>query len=416
MQALLDFLKRVEIFKDLGRETLEKIATICEEKRLPRGTVVYRTGETPESFYILKQGAVSHPSLLGGRGSSDGLVRAPGDLFGLAAVVEEMKRRLFTVECLEDTTVYAINGARLREILKLDPSTGYAVMQRFAGLMAKAEGSIPARTGALSIRNAGKIYDPEGVHVIAVEDCSVEVPPGGICVVVGPSGCGKTTLLNTIAGFDNLTSGEIYLDGDLIAAPGRALKPGPDRIVVFQQGALFPWKTVLDNVTYGPVIQGKMSRKESEDHARGLMEKVGLAGIESQYPGEISSGMRRRVEIVRALINDPKILLLDEPFRALDALTKSVMHEYLLELYDLSHKTIFFITHDLEEAIFLGDLVVIMTTRPGRVKKLISVDLPRPRTYRMLTSKRFLALKQETIEGVHEEALKAFEAGERELA
>src|SRR5207249_8988421 len=199
-------------------------------------------------------------------------------------------------------------------------------------------------------------------------------------------------------------------------APGRDLKPGPDRIVVFQHGALFPWKTVLDNVTYGPVVQGAMSRREAQARARELMGKVGLAGIETQYPGEISSGMRRRVEIVRALINDPKILLLDEPFRALDALTKSVMHEYLLELYDLSRKTIFFITHDLEEAIFLADQVVVMTTRPGRVKTLIHVDLPRPRTYRMLASPRFLELKQETIEGVHEEALKAFEAGERELA
>ncbi len=289
-------------------------------------------------------------------------------------------------------------------------------MQRFAGLMAKAEGFVPGRTGGLSIKNAGKIYDPDGARVVAVEDCSFEVPPGGICVVVGPSGCGKTTLLNTIAGFDNLTAGEIYLDGALIAAPGLALKPGSDRIVVFQHGALFPWKTVLDNVTYGPVIQRTMSRKAAQAQARALMEKVGLAGIESQYPGEISSGMRRRVEIVRALINDPKILLLDEPFRALDALTKSVMHEYLLELYDLSHKSIFFITHDLEEAIFLADLVVVMTTRPGRVKKLIAVDLARPRTYRMLSSSRFLELKQETIEGVHAEALKAFEAGERELA
>ncbi len=276
--------------------------------------------------------------------------------------------------------------------------------------------SVEARTGGLSIRHAGKIYDPEGVHVVAVEDCSFEVPAGGICVVVGPSGCGKTTLLNAIAGFDQLTTGEVHLDGRLIAAPGRELRPGPDRIVVFQNGALFPWKTVLDNVSYGPIIQGVMARREAEARARELMEKVGLAGIEGQYPGEISSGMRRRVEIVRALINDPKIVLLDEPFRALDALTKSVMHEYLLELYDLSHKTIFFITHDLEEAIFLADLVVIMTTRPGRVKKLIQVDLPRPRTYRLLSSKRFLELKQETIEGVHEEALKAFEAGERELA
>jgi NitT/TauT family transport system ATP-binding protein len=416
MDDLLTFLAGVEIFKDLGRETLARIAGLCEEKRFARGAVVYRTGDPPELFYILQQGAVSHPSLLSTRRSADGLVRAPGDLFGLAAVVERMDRRVFTVQCLEDCRVLAINGARLREILKLDPDTGYAVMQRFAGLMAAIEGVLPAPTGGLSIRQAGKIYDPDGVHVVAVDDCSFEVPAGGICVVVGPSGCGKTTLLNAIAGFDHLTSGQIHLDGTLIAAPGKDLKPGSDRIVVFQHGALFPWKTVLENVTYGPVIQRKMSRRDAETEARTLMEKVGLAGIEGQYPGEISSGMRRRVEIVRALINDPKILLLDEPFRALDALTKSVMHEYLLELYDLSRKTIFFITHDLEEAIFLADLVVIMTTRPGRVKKLITVDLPRPRTYRMLSSSRFLALKQETIEGVHEEALKAFEAGERELA
>jgi NitT/TauT family transport system ATP-binding protein len=416
MTEVATFLRSVEIFRDLDADLLEKIVEICEERRLARGTIVYRTGDPPDYFYILRRGAVSHPSLLGQRDPGEGVVRQPGDVFGLAAVVETMKRRVFTVQCLEESEVLAIPGDRLCELLKLEPATGYAVMQGFAGLMARAEGHVPARAGGLSIDRAGKIYDPEGVHVVAVEQCSFEVPPGGICVVVGPSGCGKTTLLNTIAGFDHLTSGEIRLDGGVIAAPGRELKPGPDRIVVFQHGALFPWKTVLDNVVYGPVIQRRMTRRQAEEQARELMARVGLAGIERQYPGEISSGMRRRVEIVRALINDPKILLLDEPFRALDALTKSVMHEHLLELYDLSHKTIFFITHDLEEAIFLGDLVVVMTTRPGRVKKLITVDLPRPRTYRMLTARRFLDLKQEAIEGVHEEALKAFEAGERELA
>ncbi len=395
---------------------LARAAAIAEERRWPRGTIVYRTGDPPDFFYVLVRGAVSHPQLLVSGDPGAGVVRHPGDVFGVAAVVEEMKRRVFTVQCLADTEALAIPGGRLRELLKLDPGTGYAVMQRFAGLMAKAEGFVPGRSGGLGIWNAGKIYDPEGVHVVALQDCSFEVPAGGICVVVGPSGCGKTTLLNAIAGFDHLTSGEVRLDGEVIAAPGRELKPGPDRIVVFQGGALFPWKTVLENVIYGPVIQKRKSRREAEAQARELMGKVGLAGIEHQYPGEISSGMRRRVEIVRALINDPKILLLDEPFRALDALTKSVMHEYLLELYDLSHKTIFFITHDLEEAIFLGDLVVVMTTRPGRVKKLIPVDLQRPRTHRMLTSRRFLELKQEAIEGVHAEALKAFEAGERELA
>jgi NitT/TauT family transport system ATP-binding protein len=416
MDDLARFLGRVEIFKDLDRATWEKITSACEDRRFPRGAVVYRTGEAPDFFYILKTGAVSHPSLLGVRGSAGGVVRAPGDVFGIAAVVEEMKQRVFTVECLEDTTVCAINGARLREILKMDPSSGYAVMQRFAGLMAKAEGFVPSRSGGLSIKRAGKIYDPEGVHVVAVEDCSFEVPPGGICVVVGPSGCGKTTLLSIVAGFDSLTSGTIAMDGTLLAAPGKRLAPGADRMVVFQNGALFPWKTVLWNVICGPVLHGRLSREEAEARARALLAQVGLAEVEGQYPGQLSGGMKRRVEIVRALMNDPAVLLLDEPFRALDALTKGVMHECLLQLYDLTAKTVFFITHDLEEAIFLADRVIVMTTRPGRVKKVIEVDLPRPRDYLALSTPRYLELKEEALEAIHEEALKAFEAGERELA
>jgi NitT/TauT family transport system ATP-binding protein len=274
----------------------------------------------------------------------------------------------------------------------------------------------PTTVGALSIRSAGKIYDPDGIHVVALEDFSVEIHAGELCVVVGPSGCGKTTLLNAVAGFDQLTSGEIYLDNTLLAHAARRLLPGSDRMVVFQQGALFPWKTVLWNVTCGPIMQGRMSRRDAEQEARYLLERVGLRGIDHQFPGELSGGMKRRVEIVRAFINDPKVLLLDEPFRALDALTKSVMQEYLLQLYDLTQKTIVFITHDLEEAIFLADKVVVMTTRPGRVKKTLLVDLPRPRDYRVLGSETFLSLKDEALEAIHEEALKAFQAGERELA
>lgn len=273
-----------------------------------------------------------------------------------------------------------------------------------------------ARSGGLSIRNVGKVYDPEGIHVVALQEFSFDISPGEFCVVVGPSGCGKTTLLNIIAGFDTLTSGEIAMDGSILTAPGKRLAPGADRMVVFQHGALFPWKTVLWNVTCGPVLQGRLSRSEAEAQARQLLARSGLAEIEHQYPGELSSGMRRRVELVRALMNDPKVLLLDEPFRALDALTRSVMHEHFLELYDLAHKTVFFITHDLEEAIFLADRVVVMTTRPGRVKKVIEVDLPRPRDHRVLTTARYGELEEEALEAIHEEALKAFETGERELA
>ncbi|MGB1447449.1 MAG: ABC transporter ATP-binding protein [Arenicellales bacterium] len=271
--------------------------------------------------------------------------------------------------------------------------------------------------GAISIRNVTKIYDPGGADVLALDDCSLEIASGEVCMIVGPSGCGKTTLLNAIAGFHSITEGQIDLDGEMLCGPGKELATqGADRVVVFQNGALFPWKTLADNVAYGPIVQGVMNKAEARDKAETMLAEAGLGGVADKYPGEVSSGMARRAEIVRALINDPKVLLLDEPYRAMDALTKSIMHESLLEVYDRTKVTIFFITHDLEEAIFLGDRVVVMTTRPARTKKIVDVKIDRPRDYRLLSSEEFRVLVQETKEAVHEEAVKAFEAGERELA
>ena len=271
--------------------------------------------------------------------------------------------------------------------------------------------------GAISIRNVTKVYDPGGADVLALDDCSLEIAPGEVCMIVGPSGCGKTTLLNAIAGFHSITEGQIDLDGEMLCGPGKELATqGADRVVVFQNGALFPWKTLVDNVAYGPVVQGLMSKSEAKDKALTMLAEAGLDGVADKYPGEVSSGMARRAEIVRALINDPKVLLLDEPYRAMDALTKSIMHEALLEVYDRTKVTIFFITHDLEEAIFLGDRVVVMTTRPAKTKKIVDVKISRPRDYRLLSSEEFRVLVEETKEAVHEEAVKAFEAGERELA
>jgi len=269
--------------------------------------------------------------------------------------------------------------------------------------------------GAIRIDQVVKVYDPEGAAVLAVDHCSLDIRPGEICMIVGPSGCGKTTLLNAIAGFHSVNSGSIHLDGEMLCGPDKPkAAPGPDRIVVFQNGALFPWKTVLENVAFGPVMQGKLRWPEAFDKARHMMADAGLSGTEHNYPGELSSGVRRRVEIVRALMNDPKVLLLDEPYRALDSLTKSVMHEALLEIYYKNPVTIFFITHDLEEAVFLGHRVVVMTTRPCKPKKILEVDIPHPRDYGILTAPRFRQLMDETIEAVHEEALKAFAAGEKE--
>lgn len=271
-------------------------------------------------------------------------------------------------------------------------------------------------SGAISIRNVSKTYDPLGLNLLAIDNCSADIAADEFCVVVGPSGCGKTTLLNAIAGFHDITRGEILLDGGPICTPTYTAPPGADRMVVFQNGALFPWSTVLNNVAYGPTVQGTASAREARKQAQALLAELGLPDIGGRYPNELSSGMRRRVEIARALINDPKVLLLDEPFRAMDALTKGVAQEFLLQVYDKVRKTVFFITHDLEEALFLADRVLVMTTRPGRIKYVLNIDFERPRTFRMRSSRRYLELKSEVFAAVREEAAKAFEAGERELA
>lgn len=269
--------------------------------------------------------------------------------------------------------------------------------------------------GALRFDGVVKRYGGGAGELVAIDGCSFDVQAGDICVVVGPSGCGKTTLLNAVAGFHPIDGGTITLDGRLLCGPGQPrAEIGPDRIVVFQNGALFPWKTNLENVAFGPIVQGTLSRADAFDKARRLLADAGLAGHEDAFPGQTSSGVRRRVEIARALMNDPAVLLLDEPFRALDSLTKSVMHETLLETHARNRVTIFFITHDLEEALFLGTRVVVMTTRPARPKLILDVDLPFPRRYDVVTSQRFRTLLHQATEAVHAEARKAFELGERE--
>lgn len=271
-----------------------------------------------------------------------------------------------------------------------------------------------AVNGAVTIDAVGKVY---GETVVALEDCSLEIAAGEFLALVGPSGCGKSTLLNILAGFDHPTRGTVTLDGAPLASADRAAHPGPDRIVVFQEGALFPWKTVLDNVTYGLKVQRQTAPEEARARALDMLARCGgLDRVAHQFPGQISSGMQRRVELVRALINDPKMLLLDEPFRAMDTVSKGRMHQHLLDIHAQFPKTVFFITHDLEEAILLADTVAVMTTRPGRIRSRVAVDLPRPRHARMIASERFVALKEQLIAAVHEEALKAFERGERELA
>lgn len=271
--------------------------------------------------------------------------------------------------------------------------------------------------GALNFGNVGKVYDPNGAAVVALDDWSATIRPGEFVAIVGPSGCGKSTLLNIIAGFDQLTSGIITLDGTTLAAPGHAPKPGPNRVVVFQNATLFPWMTVLENVIYGATRQRRMSTAEARTRGLEMLRLCGgLDTAAERHPAQLSSGMQRRVEIVRALMNEPDVLLLDEPFRAMDTISKAAMHRHLLDMHALYPKTVLFITHDLEEAIALADTVYVMTTRPGKLKLALNVDLPRPRTNEVLASARYLELKRAAATAVHEEAQKAFSRGERELA
>jgi len=270
--------------------------------------------------------------------------------------------------------------------------------------------------GHLVFDAVGKTYRVKKSSVSAVVDFSLDIAAGELHVIVGPSGCGKSTLLGAVAGFTDITSGRIELDGQTLSAPASQADIGPDRVVVFQDSTLFPWQTAAENVAYGLVAQGRLGRSEAAAAARDRLRSVGLEHIAERYPGELSSGMQRRVEILRALVMEPAVLLLDEPFRGMDAISRSAMHDALLQTYDNASATVLFITHDIEEAVYLGSRVTVMTTRPGSVKTTIGVPLDRPRDRGIVTTGEFRQLVAEVSDAVRDEARVAFETGEREMA
>src|SRR5258706_6603971 len=222
---------------------------------------------------------------------------------------------------------------------------------------------------------------------LAVAETTVDITPGQFVCILGPSGCGKSTLLNSVAGYIAPTTGRIMVDGDLIT------EPGPDRGMVFQQYSLFPWKTVRENVAFGPRILGR-SDPTPESIADTFIEMVGLTKFAKRYPAELSGGMQQRVGIARALANYPRVLLMDEPFGALDSQTRHMMQENLLQIWSEFGTTVVFVTHDIDEAVFLGDRVLIMSASPGQIIADIAVDLPRPRDPDLAVDDRFMQLRR----------------------
>ena len=259
-----------------------------------------------------------------------------------------------------------------------------------------------ANTGAIGVDNVTIVFDTPKGQVIAADRVSFKVAAGEFVCLLGPSGCGKSTVLNAIAGFNAPFEGQVTVSGQPVAGPG------PDRGMVFQQPNLFPWKSVRQNIAFGPRMQGK-SQKEVAEVTDALIEIVGLVRFADAYPHTLSGGMQQRVALARALANKPGVLLMDEPFGALDAQTRIVMQEHLLKLWAQIGTTIVFVTHDVDEAIYLADRVLIMSAAPGRIKRDLAIPLPRPRASTIALDPAYIALKEQCLDLIRTESLLAFE-------
>jgi NitT/TauT family transport system ATP-binding protein len=268
---------------------------------------------------------------------------------------------------------------------------------------ARAPADVDAQA-RVELKGVSKAYGEEWERQEVIRDFNLEIAPGALTVVVGPSGCGKSTLVNLIAGFERPDKGEILLNGRRITGPSK------DRMVVFQETALIPWQTTYENVVFGPRLRGDFKRKVLRQKAEELLAKVGLSEFMHKYPLQLSGGMQRRAELARALINQPQIMIMDEPFRGLDAMSRGLMQEFFLRLFEENRRTNLFVTSEIEEAIFLADRLVVLSNRPARVRTLIDIDLPRPRHYQMLNSPEAYQYKRQALEILHQEAMRSFKA------
>jgi NitT/TauT family transport system ATP-binding protein len=256
------------------------------------------------------------------------------------------------------------------------------------------------KRGRINIDNVSLVFGAGNQANIAVQETSLDIEPGEFVCILGPSGCGKSTLLNSVAGYVTPTTGEVRVDGDPV------VEPGPDRGMVFQQYSLLPWKTTFDNIALGPSLCGDVEATRTAEY---FLDMVGLTKYRNHYPAELSGGMQQRVGIARALATNPSVLLMDEPFGALDAQTRLVMQESLLEVWSEFGTTVLFVTHDVDESVFLADRIIVMSASPGKVVAEFDNPMPRPRSPDMSTRKDYIEIKQKCLEVIRSESLRAFE-------
>jgi NitT/TauT family transport system ATP-binding protein len=264
--------------------------------------------------------------------------------------------------------------------------------------------------GEMQISHVVKSYGDKHFRTEVVKDCSFTIERSKLTVMIGPSGCGKSTMIRLLAGFERPTTGTVLIDDKRVSGPDL------DRLVLFQETALFPWMSTYENIMYGPKARGQNTR-EMRDRCEFLLDKVGLTRFRDKYPSQLSGGMQRRAELARAMINNPKVMILDEPFRGLDHMTKELMWEYYAALYEESRRTNFFVTTDIDEAIYLADRLIIMTNRPARVRAVLEVDWERPRKLTDLVGNdKVNHIKMEAMQILHEEAMKSFAGGSKAAA
>jgi sulfonate transport system ATP-binding protein len=254
--------------------------------------------------------------------------------------------------------------------------------------------------GRININSVTKRFQTDRSVITALDNVDLSVQEDEIVTLVGASGCGKSTLLNLIAGFDTPTLGTVLVDDRPVKGPG------PDRGVVFQQTALFPWLSVEDNIGFGLSLRANRRNGDRGQIVERMLQRTGLSAFRERRPAELSGGMRQRAAIASVLAINPSTLLMDEPFGALDSLTRSIMQDFLLEIWDEQRKTVVLVTHDIDEAVYLADRTVIMTAHPGQIHEVIDVDLPRPRRYEMRSEAPFIALRDHVTQIVRSEAIK----------
>ena len=253
--------------------------------------------------------------------------------------------------------------------------------------------------GHLIARDVDKSFvGPDGTVIPVLENCSLDLEPGRLNVIMGTSGCGKSTLAYLMAGYIAPDAGRLAVDAQPISGPG------PDRIMVFQETALWPWMRVTDNVAFGPRSRRGEARAGARSAAAKLLEKFGLGDFGDKFPDQLSGGMKRRAEIAQAVINSPALMILDEPFRGLDVMTRELLQEYYLGLFEETGMSTVFITSELDEALFLADRIYFMTEPPSRISRVLEVDLPRPRTFEVAATERYLELKREALDELYSDA------------